>query len=64
MSDFIADGLNQGGGVLVHCMFGISRSATAVMAFLMKYEGMNYYKAKNFVDTKRREVNPCMGFLK
>jgi protein-tyrosine phosphatase len=44
-------------------MHGVSRSATAVIAFLMKYEGMNYYHAKNFVDTKRREVNPCMGFL-
>ena len=44
-------------------MFGVSRSATAIIAYLIKYDKMNYYKAKNYVDTRRLQVNPCLGFL-
>ena len=36
--EFIAEGLEKGENVLVHCAGGISRSATIVMAFLMLYK--------------------------
>ncbi len=57
-------------------MFGVSRSATAVIgnlnqiyqyniniAYLMKYHHMSYFKAKNKVEVKRQECNPNQGFL-
>eukprot|EP00828_Plagiopyla_frontata_P013934 TRINITY_DN18426_c0_g1_i1.p4 TRINITY_DN18426_c0_g1~~TRINITY_DN18426_c0_g1_i1.p4 ORF type:complete len:117 (-),score=28.00 TRINITY_DN18426_c0_g1_i1:231-581(-) len=34
------------------------------MAYLIKYAGMSYYKAKNWVEVRRREVSPNNGFLK
>lgn len=33
---FIKKGLERGEGVLVHCAFGVSRSATFIIAFLMR----------------------------
>jgi len=32
---FIKEGMQQGGGVLVHCFAGVSRSASCVIAFMM-----------------------------
>jgi hypothetical protein len=37
--EFIREGLRRGEGVLVHCRMGVSRSASFVIAFIMKYGG-------------------------
>lgn len=50
------------GPVLVHCMAGISRSATIVIAYLMKERGMDYADAYNYVKERRRIINPNSGF--
>ena len=67
--DVIADFINKGivedkGVVFVHCKFGVSRSAAAVMAYLIKYEKMTCWKAKSFAQNKRLEVSPNDGFWK
>jgi protein-tyrosine phosphatase len=39
---FIGEALQRGEGVLVHCAFGVSRSATLVLAFLMRKLRIGY----------------------
>lgn len=62
-ASFIAEGLANGGRVFVHCMVGVSRSATCVLAYLMIRKGMLAAEAIRVV-RRRREINPNVGFLK
>lgn len=39
--DFIASSLKET-NILVHCMAGVSRSVTLVLAYLMKHHNMTY----------------------
>lgn len=50
------------GKVLVHCLQGLSRSATLVLAFLMIKKGMTVTEAVETVRSKRR-IYPNDGFL-
>lgn len=50
------------GNVLVHCVVGISRSATLIIAFLMIKKGISAEDALRFV-FQRRRVFPNVGFL-
>lgn len=61
--DFIHEGLANNEGVLVHCYAGMSRSASVVIAYLMKYEKMNFSYA--YVHTRMRRTNtyPNDGFV-
>jgi hypothetical protein len=52
------------GVVLVHCFAGMSRSASCVMAYLIKYKGMTVESAYNFVKGKRWKVRPNSGFMR
>lgn len=48
--------------ILVHCHMGISRSATVVIAYMMRYYGMTREVALRHVRTRRPIVNPNKGF--
>jgi protein-tyrosine phosphatase len=51
--------------VLVHCNIGKSRSATAVIYYIMKrYDTKDYNKVLNYVKSKRPIVNQNDGFKK
>ena len=50
--------------VLVHCIFGKSRSATIVIAYLMWKEKRSLNDAINFVNQKRKIAIPNIGFKK
>ncbi|XP_071517618.1 dual specificity protein phosphatase MPK-4-like isoform X2 [Panulirus ornatus] len=59
---FIDDGQRKG-NVLVHCYFGVSRSATLVTCFLMKKYKISVDEALQRIKSKRRCVGPNSGFL-
>jgi protein-tyrosine phosphatase len=40
--EFIEDSLKNGGKVLVHCAYGVSRSVTIVSAYLIWKLGLDY----------------------
>ncbi|KAF9463677.1 protein-tyrosine phosphatase-like protein [Collybia nuda] len=61
---FIQRALEEGGKVLVHCVMGISRSATVVAAFLMKTRKLSRSAAVRFIKQRRPQVHPNYGFIK
>lgn len=55
--------LRSGRRVLVHCYAGISRSASIVIAYLMKKNRWTMNKAINYVRSRRLIINPNMYFV-
>lgn len=49
--------------VLVHCRSGVSRSATIVIAFIMRYKQMDLRNAFLYVIDKRPCICPNIGFV-
>ncbi|XP_073053422.1 dual specificity protein phosphatase 1 isoform X2 [Primulina eburnea] len=52
-----------GGGVLVHCFAGRSRSVTVVVAYLMFKNGMPLLEALEHVKILRPVASPNLGFM-
>jgi len=52
------------GNVLVHCASGVSRSATIVIAYLMKKNKWKYQEALEYVRKRRNIIEPNEGFVK
>ncbi|KAK0614589.1 protein-tyrosine phosphatase-like protein [Immersiella caudata] len=61
--DFIDAQMNAEQNVLVHCIAGVSRSPTAVTAYLMRKWGKGVDKTLAYVAGKRREARPSESFL-
>lgn len=61
-SKFIENALSSGGKVLVHCMVGMSRSATCALAYLMISRKMSAAEAIRTV-RMHRDIHPNEGFL-
>ncbi|XP_026874367.2 protein phosphatase Slingshot homolog 3 [Electrophorus electricus] len=61
---FINDARKHGQAVLVHCKMGVSRSASTVMAFLMKQQGWGLDHALNYVRERRPIVQPNDSFFR
>lgn len=59
---FIDSAISSGGKILVHCLVGMSRSATCVLAYLMICRKMSDSEAIRKV-RMRREIRPNEGFL-
>lgn len=61
--DFI-DKCRKSTSVLVHCWAGVSRSATIIIAYLMKKYEFNFDESLNFVKKKRKQIYPNPGFIR
>ena len=53
----------RGGKTLVHCIAGVSRSATICIAYMMKHHGMTLRQAYQHVKQKRPIIRPNVGFF-
>ena len=60
--EWIEQGLDGGGRVLVVCWQGASRSATVVLAYLVRYKGVGLDEAVRMVKQKR-DIRPNNFFL-
>ncbi|XP_024909544.1 dual specificity protein phosphatase 18 isoform X1 [Cynoglossus semilaevis] len=62
--DRVADRIheNRGGGTLVHCAVGMSRSPALVMAYLMRYRGVTLCQAHRWVIESRPYIRLNTGF--
>ncbi|XP_074658986.1 dual specificity protein phosphatase 19-like [Tubulanus polymorphus] len=60
---FIDKARSKGGSVLVHCNAGVSRSATIVIAYLMKIERLSYDDAYDLARSARECIRPNDGFV-
>lgn len=64
-NDFIEKALKDPcNKIYVHCVAGISRSATLVIAYIMKTRSMNFNEAFEMVSKKRKVVDPNEGFVR
>ncbi|XP_028809505.1 dual specificity protein phosphatase 10 isoform X2 [Denticeps clupeoides] len=61
--EFIEEAQQAGQGLLIHCQAGVSRSATIVIAYLMKHSWMTMTDAYKFVKTRRPIISPNLNFM-
>eukprot|EP01134_Creolimax_fragrantissima_P002435 CFRG2435T1 len=62
--DFIKEAKQTKSRVLVHCQMGVSRSATAVIAYCLRELEWNLDESIEYVHSRRNVVNPNKGFRK
>ncbi|KAK2846020.1 hypothetical protein Q7C36_010874 [Tachysurus vachellii] len=61
--EFIEEAHQAGKGLLIHCQAGVSRSATIVIAYLMKHTWMTMTDAYKFVKMRRPIISPNLTFM-
>lgn len=59
---FIDEAVSTGNAVLVHCMGGVSRSSSIVIAYVMFKLAMTFEKAFDLVKGNHERTNPNAGF--
>lgn len=62
VADLIESNSMRGRRTLVHCVAGISRSASLCIAYLMKYHRMSLRSAHDHVRSRRPVIRPNTGF--
>uniref|UniRef100_H2YEC8 Protein-serine/threonine phosphatase n=1 Tax=Ciona savignyi TaxID=51511 RepID=H2YEC8_CIOSA len=60
---FINEEQRKGGKVFVHCLAGISRSATICIAYLITCKGVSLNDAFRYVKSRRNVISPNFNFM-
>ena len=63
VNEYIEKCRKEGGNILVHCKYGVSRSPSFIIAYLIKYHKYSVDSALEFIKEKRSKINPNEGFL-
>ncbi|KAG0321145.1 Dual specificity protein phosphatase 10 [Podila horticola] len=61
--DHIEQARSTGGKILVHCQLGVSRSASLVIAYVMKAENKTLTEAYDFVKDRSGVISPNMSLM-
>ena len=61
--DLIETNRLQGYGTVIHCMAGVSRSSTIMLAYLVKYTNLTLYQSFLHLKTIRDPVHPNVNFM-
>lgn len=64
VANHIQDVSDGGGRTLVHCLAGVSRSASFCLAYLMKYQKKTLRQAYEYLAARRPVVRPNLSFWK
>lgn len=62
-ADFISQILTQT-NIMVHCLAGVSRSVSLVIAYFIKYRQMTFTEAFQLIKSRRKIIHPNDGFIK
>ncbi|XP_017131769.1 dual specificity protein phosphatase 18 [Drosophila elegans] len=63
VADLVEEVRLSGGCSLIHCVAGVSRSASLCLAYLMKHAGMSLRESYQHVQSIRPQVRPNSGFF-
>ncbi|ODV64401.1 dual specificity protein phosphatase family protein, partial [Ascoidea rubescens DSM 1968] len=63
LTKLIESNLNKNLRILIHCQCGVSRSASLVVAYIMKLKNLKFSDAYCFVKEKASEICPNMTLL-
>jgi tyrosine-protein phosphatase MSG5 len=63
LTDIIDGALKQGQSVLIHCQCGVSRSASLVMAYFMKYYQFGYNDAYKKLKAIVPQISPNLSLI-
>lgn len=55
--------LSNGGKIYIHCAMGVSRSATIVIAYLIRHRNMSFDEAYQWVKDRRSWIRPNHRFM-
>ena len=61
--DFITKAIDNNNNIFIHCHAGVSRSATILIAYLMRKNNIDVNTALNIVKNKRSIINPNIEFM-
>ncbi|XP_074872792.1 dual specificity protein phosphatase 9 [Carettochelys insculpta] len=60
---FIDEAVSQNCGILVHCLAGVSRSVTVMVAYLMQHLNLSLNDAYDLVKRKKADISPNFNFM-